>query len=85
MKCSKVVKPESDLHLVKPADKSPKPSPQERDSSIAEGMRSYQKVREGLDHELFSGSRDVEKISGLIEQKQLIRSRLAAHGVRVGP
>ena len=59
--------------------------PQERDSSIAEGMRSYQKVREGLDHELFSGSRDVEKISGLIEQKQLIRSRLAAHGVRVGP
>ena len=85
MKPCKAVKPQSALHLVTPEEKLPEPSPQECDSSIAEGIRSYQKVREGLDHELFSGSRDVEKISGLIEQKQLIRSRLAAHGVRVGP
>ncbi len=82
MKPCKAVKPQSDLHLVKPEEKLPEPSPQELDRFIADGVRSYQKLQEEFDRELF-GPRDIEKLGSLIEQKQLIRSRLMAYGVRV--
>ncbi len=82
MKPCKAVKPQSALHLVTPEEKLPEPSPQELDSFIADGVRSYQKLQEEFDRELF-GPRDIEKLGSLIEQKQLIRSRLMAYGVRV--
>jgi hypothetical protein len=84
MKKTTKANPKSDLHLVKPIEPASSPSsPVDLDSFIAEGMRSYQKLQDDLDHELFSRTHDVNKIGALIGQKQLVRSRLAAVGVKV--
>ncbi len=84
MKKTTKANPQSDLHLVKPVDPAPSPSSRaDLDSFIAEGMRSYQKLQDELDHELFARTHDVNKIGALIGQKQLIRGRLAAVGVKV--
>jgi hypothetical protein len=84
MKKTTKANPKSDLHLVKPIEPASSPSsPADLDSFIAEGMRSYQKLQDDLDYELFSRTHDVNKIGALIGQKQLIRSRLAAVGVKV--
>ena len=84
MKKTAKANPQSDLHLVKPVDPAPSPSSRaDLDSFIAEGMRSYQRLQDELDHELFARTHDVDRIGSLIGQKQQLRSRLAAHGVRV--
>jgi hypothetical protein len=83
MKPCKPVKPKSDLHLMKPGEKLPEPSPQEVDSFIADGIRSYQRLQEQVDKELFSPNPDPEVVSPLLGQLQLVRERLAAYGIRV--
>ncbi len=78
---------DSGLHLVQPSEQpkeaqTPTPSQQELDSLIAEGIRTYQKLQEEFDRELFAG-RDLEKIATLLPQLQMLRARLEAYGVRV--
>ena len=84
MKKTTKANPKSDLHLVKPADPAPSPSSHaDLDSFIAEGIRSYQKLQDEFDRQVFSPERDMEKVARLIGEKQLIRSRLAAVGVKM--
>jgi hypothetical protein len=56
----------------------------ERDQQIADGMRAYQQLQIEFDRELFS-TRDVDVLTTLIQEKNLVRERLAAYGIRVRP
>ncbi len=73
--------PGRNLHLV-PAEPSANATQQEEDTFIAGGVRAHQRLQDELDHELF-GEQNPEKVCRLMQQKELIRSRLAAHGIRV--
>jgi hypothetical protein len=53
------------------------------DHEIAEGVRAYQRLQQQIDKELFSPNPDPEVIGSLFGQRNLIRDRLAAHGIRV--
>jgi hypothetical protein len=53
------------------------------DHEIAEGVRTYQRLQQQIDKELFSASPDPEVIGSLFGEQKLIRERLAAHGIRV--
>ena len=56
----------------------------EQDRQIAEGVRAYQQLQIEFDRELFS-TRDVDVLTTLIQEKNLVRDRLAAHGIKVRP
>jgi hypothetical protein len=56
----------------------------ERDQQIAQGMRAYQQLQMEFDRELFS-TRDVDTLTTLLQEKNLMRDRLAAYGIRVRP
>lgn len=83
MKKTTKANPKSDLHLVKPVEPELPSSQPDLDSFIAEGMRSYQKLQDEFDRQVFSSEKDMEEVARLIGEKQLIRSRLAAVGVKV--
>ncbi len=72
------------LRLASPSDQPEPPSPpqQELDSLIADGIRTYQKLQQEFDRELFGG-KDLDKIATLLPQLQMVRARLEAYGVRV--
>ena len=62
---------------------TPTPEDVERDHLIAEGVLAYQKLQQQVDAELFSATPDLETLGILLQQKNLVRERLAAHGVKV--
>ena len=72
----------SGLHLVSAAA-TPPPSDPGIDQEIAEGVKAFQAVQQQFDKELFSGSPDPEELGRLLFQRDLLRDRLAAHGIRV--
>jgi hypothetical protein len=53
------------------------------DHEIAEGVRAYQRLQQQIDKELFSAHPDPDVVGSLLGQRNLIRDRLAAHGIRV--
>ena len=57
-------------------------SQQEIDTLIANGVRRYRELQTELDGELF-GAQDHDKLAVLFRQVQLLRERLASHGVHV--
>jgi DNA-binding GntR family transcriptional regulator len=54
----------------------------QRDALIGQGVQAYQQLQDEFDHELF-GRRDLEVLASLMEQKNLLRQRLASYGVQV--
>ena len=75
--------PTHTVHLLTRQEASD-PAQAERDQQIAEGMRAYQQLQMEFDRELFS-TRDVDILTTLIQQKDLVRERLAAYGIKVRP
>ena len=72
---------QSQLHLVDTRETADLAS-QQRDTLIAQGVQAYQKLQDEFDRELF-GQRDLDTLASLLEQKHLVRERLANYGVRV--
>jgi hypothetical protein len=70
------------LHLVSTAA-APPPADPGIDHQIAEGVRALQALQQQFDNELFSGAPDPEVLVTLLRQMNLLRERLAAHGVKV--
>ena len=60
------------------------PDQAERDQQIADGLRAYQQLQMEFDRELFS-TQDPDTLTTLMLEKNLVRERLAAHGIRVRP
>ena len=54
----------------------------ELEQEIVQGLRAYQQLQLEFDRELFS-TRDPDTLAALIQQKNLVRERLAAHGIKV--
>jgi hypothetical protein len=73
--------PTHTLRLVTREDASD-PDQIERDQQIAQGIRAYQQLQLEFDRELFS-TQDVDTLTTLIQQKTVLRERLAAHGIKV--
>ena len=73
--------PTHTLHLATRQEASD-PEQTECDRQIAEGMRAYQQLQMEFDRELFS-TQDVDTLTTLIQQKKVLRERLAAHGIKV--
>ncbi len=70
------------LHLVKTAD-VPAGSQQETDTFIAQGVLRFQELQEEMDRALFAKPQDVETLSVVMPQMQVLKERLASYGVRV--
>ena len=95
----KKTRPRRGLHLVtaeeaariaEQAERSVEPEPepasqQELDSLIANGMRRYQQLQQEFDRALFAEKQDTDKISALLPELQLLRSRLANYGIHLRP
>ena len=81
MKIDQQNDPQSQLHLVDASEAADLAS-QQRDTLIAQGVQAYQKLQDEFDRELF-GQRDLDTLASLLEQKHLLRERLASYGVRV--
>ena len=75
--------PTHTLHLITREDASD-PDQAEHDRQIVEGMRTYQQLQIEFDRELFS-TKDPETLTTLMLEKNLVRDRLAAHGIKVRP
>ena len=73
--------PTHTLHLITRQDASD-PDQLELDHEIAQGIRAYQQLQIEFDRELFS-TQDVDTLTTLIQQKKLLRERLAAYGIKV--
>jgi hypothetical protein len=65
------------------AEAAPPPSNPDLDHEIAEGVRTYQRLQQQIDKELFSANPDPEVVNSLWGEQSLVRDRLAAHGIRV--
>jgi hypothetical protein len=70
------------LHLVS-AEAAPPTTDPVLDHEIAAGVQAYQRLQQQIDKELFSANPDPEVIGSLLGQRNLIRERLAAHGIKV--
>ncbi len=70
------------LQLVSAAA-APPTSETDLDHEIAEGIKAFQRLQQQIDKELFSSAPDPEVIGSLLGQRNLIRERLAAHGIKV--
>jgi hypothetical protein len=75
--------PTHTVHLLTRQEASD-PDQAERDQQIADGMRTYQQLQMEFDRELFS-TRDVDILATLMQQKDMVRERLAAYGIKVRP
>jgi hypothetical protein len=70
------------LHLVKTAEALVS-SQQETEAFIAQGVLHYQELQEEMDRALFAKPQDVETLTVVMPQMQLLKERLASYGVRV--
>ena len=75
--------PTHTVHLLTRQEASD-PDQAERDQQIVQGMRAYQQLQMEFDRELFS-TRDVDILATLIQEKNLLRERLSAYGIKVRP
>jgi hypothetical protein len=57
-------------------------APSDEDAFLGDGIRRYQELQRAFDEELF-GKKDLQKLAEILPELQLVRERLAAHGVRV--
>ena len=68
------------------AELEPEPaSQQELDTFIANGIRRYQQLQQEFDRALFAEHQDVDQISVLLPELQLLRQRLASYGIHLRP
>jgi hypothetical protein len=83
----KIATAQQQLHLVtseEAAAVSQSLSQNEENAFIANGIRRYQQLQREFDEELF-GSRDLDKITALLPEINLLRERLASYGIHVRP
>ena len=75
--------PTQNLHLITRLEASDFDQA-ERDRQITDGVRAYQQLQMEFDRELFS-TQDPDTLTTLMQEKNLVRERLAAYGIRVRP
>ena len=68
------------------AEPEPEPaSQQELDTLIANGIRRYQQLQQEFDRALFAEEQDTDKITEVLPELQLLRTRLASYGIHLRP
>lgn len=71
------------LHVVTPDEPRPKPTDEELNRRIAEGVLKFQSLQHDFDAEALSRQPDMQRVAELVVEMNTLRRTLNRYGVRV--